>query len=174
MSIESVKNIKSFLDANPLAAPMKSCTNFKSYTNGIFSDRVCSSTDHAVLIVGYDSTSWKIKNSWGTTWGDKGFGNVLIASDTGTYKDVAPKFADGGYLSLTKGPLYYTTFGNGVTKDSILLDTTITSICPASIWLPSTRVVARIEFGKTGSQALGMTVEPSTCKLQTLTVTGEF
>jgi C1A family cysteine protease len=31
--------------------------------------------DHAVLIVGWDETkkAWKIKNSWGTRWGDGGF-----------------------------------------------------------------------------------------------------
>jgi C1A family cysteine protease len=34
--------------------------------------------DHAVLIVGWDDQrkAWKIKNSWGTTWGEGGFGWV--------------------------------------------------------------------------------------------------
>jgi cathepsin L len=34
--------------------------------------------NHAVLIVGWDDNkrAWKIKNSWGTKWGDEGFGYV--------------------------------------------------------------------------------------------------
>ena len=34
--------------------------------------------DHAVVVVGYDTTEegqdyWLIKNSWSTTWGEQGF-----------------------------------------------------------------------------------------------------
>lgn len=39
--------------------------------------------NHAILIVGYTSTHWIIKNSWGPSWGDKGFAYVSRASDCG-------------------------------------------------------------------------------------------
>lgn len=29
--------------------------------------------DHAVLLVGYTAQAWIIKNSWGTSWGDRGY-----------------------------------------------------------------------------------------------------
>jgi len=44
------------------------------YRSGIFSG--CSSLaqlDHGVLAVGYSDSYWKVKNSWGTSWGESGF-----------------------------------------------------------------------------------------------------
>jgi hypothetical protein len=46
----------------------------------------CPSTNylnHAVLLVGYNSTHWFIKNSWGTTWGDNGFAYINKINDCG-------------------------------------------------------------------------------------------
>jgi len=43
--------------------------------------------DHAILIVGYDTTNgnnhWLIKNSWARRWGEKGFGKVQITEGKG-------------------------------------------------------------------------------------------
>ena len=48
------------------------------YNGGIYNDRSCRSSynslNHAVTAVGYDSSSFKIKNSWGTDWGERGYG----------------------------------------------------------------------------------------------------
>jgi cathepsin L len=61
------------------------CAEFQSYSSGIFTPGACSCSDsscldHAVLLVGYNDTNvpayWKIKNSWGTCWGEDGYVRV--------------------------------------------------------------------------------------------------
>jgi C1A family cysteine protease len=46
-----------------------------------------TSIDHGVLVVGYGTESgtdyWLLKNSWGTTWGEKGYFRILRSSATG-------------------------------------------------------------------------------------------
>jgi len=48
----------------------------RNYDTGIFDD--CTSKDaldHAIMIVGFQSgKGWRIKNSWGSDWGENGFG----------------------------------------------------------------------------------------------------
>ncbi|KAF1314639.1 Cruzipain, partial [Globisporangium splendens] len=51
-------------------------TAWKQYTSGVVSSCSTSALDHAVLAVGYDATSFKLKNQWGTSWGNSGFINL--------------------------------------------------------------------------------------------------
>jgi len=44
-------------------------------SSGLISCTPCN-IDHAVLLVGYNTTHWIIKNSWGTSWGHNGFGYI--------------------------------------------------------------------------------------------------
>ncbi|XP_062136130.1 procathepsin L-like [Drosophila sulfurigaster albostrigata] len=47
--------------------------NFQHYRGGIFNDRNCNKqVNHAVIVVGYGSDYWLIKNSWGG-WGEQGY-----------------------------------------------------------------------------------------------------
>jgi len=54
---------------------------FQSYRSGILSTTCGSSLDHGVLLVGYGTENgqdyWKVKNSWGTTYGEDGYVRLL-------------------------------------------------------------------------------------------------
>lgn len=49
------------------------------YRKGVFKNSPKTTTDHAVLLVGYDlEVGYKFKNNWGKTWGIAGYGWVDI------------------------------------------------------------------------------------------------
>ncbi|XP_056898304.1 cathepsin O isoform X2 [Takifugu flavidus] len=60
--------------------------SWQDYLGGIIQYH-CSSkrSNHAVLVVGYDTTGdipyWIVQNSWGTTWGDKGYVYIKVGSN---------------------------------------------------------------------------------------------
>lgn len=66
----------------PISVAIDATRNFMFYKEGIFEDETCENgrfnLDHGVLLIGYGSDNktedfWIVKNSWGTTWGEKGY-----------------------------------------------------------------------------------------------------
>jgi len=80
---------------------------FRYYQSGVLDSDSCGTKlDHGVLAVGYGTDAgvdyWKVKNSWGTTWGEAGFvrmvrgKNMCGLSNQPSYPTGAKK--DGGVV----------------------------------------------------------------------------
>jgi len=81
---------------------------FQLYTGGVFSSNLCGKTlDHGVLAVGYGVDNgaqyWKVKNSWATTFGEKGY----IRMSKGTKGNV-------GQCGILTGPPSYPVISSAV------------------------------------------------------------
>ena len=62
----------------PLSVSVNATPLFQAYTGGVFNEGANSSTNHAVLLIGWDDDkgAWLIKNSWGNGWGSTaGYGD---------------------------------------------------------------------------------------------------
>ena len=82
--------MKEFLYENgPLAVAMNA-DPLQTYSSGILdvpsSKCPISGINHAVLLVGYGSTStmdyWIVKNSWGKSWGESGYFRIRRGNGT--------------------------------------------------------------------------------------------
>jgi len=61
-------------------------SSWQSYSGGVMTDCTFQQLDHGVLLVGADTDEtagdyWRVKNSWGTGWGESGFIRVTKGSN---------------------------------------------------------------------------------------------
>jgi len=74
---------------------------FQYYSSGVLTGTCGTNLDHGVLVVGYGTESgteyWKVKNSWGTDWGENGY--VLICK-------ACNKNGDQGECGINDDPSY--------------------------------------------------------------------
>jgi len=73
--------LQNALSSRPLGVAVNA-EGWSHYSSGIFS--ACgSSLNHAVQLVGISASYWKIKNSWGTSWGEHGFIRLHLGNTCG-------------------------------------------------------------------------------------------
>jgi len=69
----SESGLEQALQKSPASVTVKADSKFQHYSSGVLTGSAVCDLNHAVLAVGYDGTSWKIKNSWGANWGESGY-----------------------------------------------------------------------------------------------------
>ncbi|XP_063676075.1 uncharacterized protein LOC134812532 [Bolinopsis microptera] len=75
--IKGDNNLFSALQDAPVAVAMSFPSALNGYKSGVWSDRVgqCAGTplNHGVVVVAYSFQYWKVRNSWGSNWGEQGY-----------------------------------------------------------------------------------------------------
>merc|ERR1712151_1149948 len=104
VTAKSVDAMMSALQLGPVSIALDGGGSaFQGYKSGVLTGNCVSQLDHGVLAVGYgtlDGTDyWKVKNSWGTSWGMQGY--ILPTRDTGTFK----RSGECGMLSEPSYPI---------------------------------------------------------------------
>jgi len=70
----SIGSMKTAVAQQPVSVAIQANQGvFQHYTGGVITSGCGSQLDHGVLVVGYEGNDWKVKNSWGATWGDNGY-----------------------------------------------------------------------------------------------------
>jgi xylem cysteine proteinase len=85
----SAAQLKAAIDQGPVSVAIEADTFvFQFYSGGILNSKACGTNlDHGVLAVGYGNDAGKeyyiVKNSWGGSWGDKGYIKIAIVDGPG-------------------------------------------------------------------------------------------
>lgn len=85
--VNSAQALEDAVALGPVSVAIEADTfTFQLYNGGIISSTACGvALDHGVLVVGYGSEAnqdyWILKNSWGPSWGEKGFFRIAKGAD---------------------------------------------------------------------------------------------
>jgi len=123
-SIWGTYNVKRFDEGSlcaallqrPIYVGVAADDTFSQYSSGILSSSWTGHVNHAIVAVGYGYWNgvgyWKVKNSWGTSWGLDGYA-LLIRGDGANQNDIL-HMPVGVYVYGPYNPQMYLTDLNGV------------------------------------------------------------
>ena len=78
---------KALCEYGPLAVAVEVTSAFKGYTGGVFNENSAGDVNHGVTLIGWDDAkeAWRIKNSWGSGWGESGYMWIAYGSNSICY-----------------------------------------------------------------------------------------
>ncbi|KAG9400930.1 hypothetical protein AC1031_009652 [Aphanomyces cochlioides] len=106
------------LNSQPATVAVSSSNEvWRNYKSGVVTQCPDGPLDHAVIAVGYDKTSIKIKNSWGAQWGDNGY--IYLQRGGGGDKGMCGVAQDIVYPKVTKAAASSPSMSKGIASKSI-------------------------------------------------------
>jgi len=90
-------HVTALATSGPLSVGYSVASDFMRYKSGIYKRSYCRGGGHAVTSVGYTSTYFRMKNSWGSRWGENGYFRIARGNVCGiTNMGFAPRFQSTG------------------------------------------------------------------------------
>lgn len=85
LSNYDTKDLSEWLEKGPVSIAIGVSYDFQAYTGGVYTGEGCKYTglNHGVLLVGQKANYFIVKNSWGTSWGEKGYIRMKNISGSG-------------------------------------------------------------------------------------------
>merc|ERR1711862_965345 len=94
---QSTSSLKSAIQQGPVSVAIEADQmSFQMYQGGTISSGCGTNLDHGVLAVGYGDEYFKVKNSWGASWGMNGYVQISTSGNTcGIHSDASYPVVDG-------------------------------------------------------------------------------
>merc|ERR1711881_698170 len=93
----STAALKSAIQNGPVSVAIEADqAAFQLYKTGTITSGCGTNLDHGVLAVGYGDSYFKVKNSWGASWGMNGYVQISTSGNTcGIHSDASCPVVDG-------------------------------------------------------------------------------
>merc|ERR1712048_410540 len=88
---QSTNSLKSAIQQGPVSVAIEADQmSFQLYNGGTITSGCGTNLDHGVLAVGYGDSYYKVKNSWGASWGMNGYVQISTSGNTcGIHSDAS-------------------------------------------------------------------------------------